>query len=732
MRASNHWNGVPTLPAWTAPTRLPKSAEDYLRALGRRWWIVVFLTLVAGGVGTWFTLQQKPVYFASSRVLIEPPRALVPDLVHENSNPAANNFFNTRIQMFGSREILQRVLASRELEEWKDVSGIADPMSKIEQWIDVTPVQNSNLVDVSLEGTEPATTAKLVNLVVAEFVRFEERNLREFEQLSRGKIDSETRTALAAAEQASKSLTDFHKTHENYLSTGQSVEAARLEELEKAKTQAELRVDATLRAVERFDALKKADVPWFSELSVQRADELRGLIRRLDEELSAQRDLIKPEWYDSDPAIKRLKARRDEIVRTLDGIGKDDAEFELAKLKQEHQFAAMDLDNIRSQVDQQRKLVMAQQEEFDERARLAKESERWDSMADRMNYSKLEIEMHQSLVTPRIQVIDAAEPPTEPVRPIKEVQIPLCFAGGLAFGLVLVFGLEFLNQRVRRAEQASLCLGLPMLGVVPKLGRRERQGWRGVLKLACERPGTRICEAFRNLRMGVLGAEGEERVRSLVVSSPSSGEGKSTVAANLAATCARAGETVLLVDVDLRHPSLARRMALQGNCTGLVESVAGQVHWQEAVQKTQVANLYVLPAGHTAGVPLDILGTAEMHDLLAELCEEFDRVILDGPPLLGLADSRVVGRFADGLLLVVHANRHNARTLGRTRELCDHEGLRPLGIVFNGIRYKHDDLRSERIGKLRSARPFPVPAASVDAPEANRHHEEALAESKVA
>lgn len=730
MRASNHWNGGPALPAWMAPQRLPKSAEDYLRALGRRWWIVVLLTFIAGGVGTWFTLQQQPVYFASSRVLIEPPRALVPNLVHENSNPAANNFFNTRIQMFGSREILQRVLASRELEEWKDVSGIDDPMSKVVQWINVTPVQNSNLVDVSLEGTDPATTAKLVNLVVSEFIRFEERNLREFEQLSRGKIDAETRAALAAAEQAAKGLIDFHKTHENYLSNGQSVEAARLEELEKAKTQAELRFDATQRAVERFDALKKADVPWFSQLSLQRADELRGVIRRLDEELTAQKDLIKPEWYDSDPAIKRLKSRRDELVRTLEGIGKEDAEFELAKLKQEHQFAAMDLDKIRAQVDQQRKLVMAQQEEFDQRTRLAKESERWDSLSDRIKESQLEIEMHQSLVTPRIQVIDAAEPPTSPVRPIKQVQIPLCFAGGTVLGLVLVFGLEFVNQRVRRAEQASLCLGLPMLGVVPKLRRRERQGWRGVWKLACERPGTRVCEAFRNLRMGVLGAEGQERARSLVVSSPASGEGKSIVSVNLAATCARAGESVLLVDMDLRHPSLARRLGLANTSVGLVESVAGQIRWQEAVQKTPVANLYALPAGHTAGVPIDILGTVEMHDLLAELCEEFDRVILDGPPLLGLADSRVVGRFADGLVLVVYANRHNARTLGRTRELCDHEGLRPLGVVFNGIRYKHDDLRHERLGRSRWSQTTPAP--TLEAADDKVGAEEDLVESKVA
>ena len=135
---------------------------------------------------------------------------------------------------------------------------------------------------------------------------------------------------------------------------------------------------------------------------------------------------------------------------------------------------------------------------------------------------------------------------------------------------------------------------------------------------------------------------------------------------------------------------------------GLVEAVANAYPWQEVVQETSIPNLYVLTAGQTAGIPLDILGTVEMHDLLAELTEEFDRVIIDGPPLLGLADSRVVGRFSDGVLLVVQANVHKAAPLSRVRELCDLEGLRLIGLVFNGIRYKHDDLRTLRTVAMRA------------------------------
>lgn len=694
MRSSNHWLTVPAQESWPRPVKLPKSSDDYLGALKRGWWFILLLTAIAGGVGTWFTLQQQPIYFASSRILIEPPRAIVPELGGEKTNAAlSSNFFNTRVQMIASREITHRVLTSRALSEWKERTGIEDPFETLSDWVEVKPVLNSNLVDVMLEGTDPVLTAQIVNLVVEEFMGYEENSLREFEQLSRSKLTSEVRNLRNELDNKQKELANFHKEHNNFLSTGQSVAEARLEELEKAKTLAELHVDETRRAVERFEALQKADVPFYSFETTQRVETVQARIREIESELTAQKESIKPEWYETDPMIKRLKSRRDELVRSLTSVGKGDAEIELARLKQEHQFAAMDLDKINAQYEQQRQLVMGQQEEKERLGTIQSDHSRLTSLSDRMSLNELEVELHQSLVTPRIQVIDKAETPTVPIRPIKELQIPLCFAGGAVLAGMILITREMLNQRVWRPEQASLCLGTPVIGVIPRLKGRERRSWGGTLRLASEQPGSRVCEAFRTLRTGLLGAEMDERIRSLVVSSPTLAEGKTTVAANLAATCARAGESVLLVDMDLRRPRLARSLGLKNTSPGLVEAVAGNVSWHQAVQQTTVPNLFVLPAGETAGVPLDILGTVEMHDLLVELTDEFDRVILEGPSLLGLADARVVSRFADGVLLVVKANQHRASVLGRVREICDHDGLRLVGQVFNAIRYKADDWR---------------------------------------
>jgi Mrp family chromosome partitioning ATPase len=108
--------------------------------------------------------------------------------------------------------------------------------------------------------------------------------------------------------------------------------------------------------------------------------------------------------------------------------------------------------------------------------------------------------------------------------------------------------------------------------------------------------------------------------------------------------------------------------------------------------ETDIPNLSLIAAGDAAGIPFDILGTVEMHDLLQELMEKFDRVVLDGPATLGLADARAVGRFADGVLLVALAGAHEAKPLLRVKQLFDHEGLRPIGVAVNGLRDHHEDV----------------------------------------
>jgi capsular exopolysaccharide synthesis family protein len=689
------------------PARATKRFADYRKGLGRRWWLVLLLTCVIGGSGTVLTFWQPPVYRATARVLIEPPRAVVQEISEEKyARDRAENFFQTRTQLLASRQIAARVFHTLQLSEWDELSGIEDPIAELCDWLDIRPVKDSNLVEVSLEGRDAALVAKIVNGAVEEFVRFEQEGLQQFNHAGRQRVDAELRGLADLMKESQQSLARFQQQHPSFLADGESVESRRLAVLEEAKVGAELRLESARQALGRFEAMRQADIPWISEASQKQAAELQAAIRSAEQELAAQKGIIRPELYDNDVAIRRLRQQRDDVKASLKALFDQDAEFERQRLQQEVDFAQMDLARIGELTDKQRQAAFAQQDDRARIAALQADATRYQSQHDFIARKRLDLELNQGLVMPRIQFIDRAETPPLPVRPVKEIQIPVAWGLGFVAAVLAALWLEHVDDSVREPRQASESLDWPLLGVVPRLSRRQLRRARG-MPLACAQPGSVLCEVFRSVRTGLLGAESRRELRSLVVTSARPGEGKSLVAANLAAACAAAGESVLLADLDLRKPALEESFALAPAALGLVQVLEGAAPWQKAVIESPIENLSLLPTGDVEGVSADVLGTREMHDLLELLVEHYDRVILDAPPILGLADARVVARFADGVLFVVKADSHNRQPLWRVRELFAQDQLQPVGIVFNGQRNRHEDLADyyPTNGRARKKRP---------------------------
>src|SRR5262249_46675185 len=169
------------------------------------------------------------------------------------------------------------------------------------------------------------------------------------------------------------------------------------------------------------------------------------------------------------------------------------------------------------------------------------------------------------------------------------------------------------------------------------------------------------------VRASLLGvADKRGPIVTLLVTSAKAGEGKSTTALNLAATCAKAGERTLLLDIDLRRPSLADVFIEDdpgADVHGLVDVLRGELPWQRTVRHTEIPNLDFIPTGDTRAIPIEILGTLELRQLLIALAHHYDRVVLDGPAVLGLADCRVLGRIVDASLLVVGSGSIQIMTL---------------------------------------------------------------------
>ncbi len=436
------------------------------------------------------------------------------------------------------------------------------------------------------------------------------------------------------------------------------------------------------REFDSFRLMVQSGTPPLSDHASARMVQARSELKMIDEDLKKAKNIYAN--YETHPVVARLKADKSKIESAIGEELAIEAESKLAMMEQELKAAEESITALDKLAEEKRKLIAGQQDAMNKLASLQNGKLSIEEMIDKFAKESLRINSSLPLTLPRIEQIDVAEVPKQPIRPIKEIQIPLVVLVSLLLGAATAIGLDFMDNRIRSTDQLRASLNWPILASMPIFGGREL-AINGQRTFASELPGSRPFEAFRNLRMSILGAETREPLRSILVTSLKATEGKSFVASNLAATCARAGESVLLVDVDLRSPNLNTTFRLANDSLGLIDVLDGNIPWEKAAIATEVANLTVMPTGDATGIPVEVLGTAEMHSLLVEWMARFDRVILDGPASFSLADSREVGRFSDGVLMVLRPNAHDAKMLDQVRRQFELEGIRPAGVVFKRI-----------------------------------------------
>lgn len=269
-------------------------------------------------------------------------------------------------------------------------------------------------------------------------------------------------------------------------------------------------------------------------------------------------------------------------------------------------------------------------------------------------------------------------PPAEPVTPRRKRDLVVAVALGLMLGLGAVFLLAYLDDRVHSPEDVERVSSLPALAYVPRIAAKVPQC---LSLLPSDSP---ISEAYRALRSSIGFAEFDGRIRRLLVTSATDGEGKTLTAVNLAMAMAVAGRRVVLVDTDLRRPGVQRRLELPDG-PGLTELLSGEVGEAAVLQSTQITNLQVICAGRSSAVAAELLESPRFLQLLERLGERFDVVVLDSPPCLAVVDPAIVAAEADGVLLVVRAGQTRVEEVASAEHLLNQARARILGIVYNGV-----------------------------------------------
>ena len=290
-------------------------------------------------------------------------------------------------------------------------------------------------------------------------------------------------------------------------------------------------------------------------------------------------------------------------------------------------------------------------------------------------------EIDASLPTSSIvEIVDKAEPGMRPVKPNKALNIILGVMVGLIVGVGLAFFIEYLDTSVKTIDDVERALQAPVLGVIPQ----------NVGSLLKEGPESPHAEAYRVLRTNILFSVKGDNMSTLTVISGGAGEGKSTTLFNLAVTFAQQGQRILIVDSDLRRPSIHKFLAVS-NTLGLTNVLLKQNTLEEVIQTTNLATLDFMPSGKLPSSSMGVLNSQQMRELIQDLKSRYDFVFFDSPPVLGVSDASILASEVDLVLQVIQYRRYPQQMTLRAKQMIQNVGGNLLGLVLNNINMSQDE-----------------------------------------
>jgi polysaccharide biosynthesis transport protein len=684
----------PTAVPVSSPINLAavKIPTDYLRAMRRRIWLILAVAVpMAIATSTW-ALRQPRIYQARAEITIEPPEfnpvlsTLVSHEIGRHDPLTQERYVPNRIAQLQSKGLAERVVSNSAIAS--EVAAFDDPAQElILGGLQVRQVSKTNMFIVMLEGRDPARTKKLLETLLEEFKKLAtDENLdkigetKEYAQTRLGGLKKD----LAALDEA---IYRQLKAVRIIGPGGKNIFEEQYINLGNTLAQKQMRIGELNQQMMIARSFPRAG---FNSDDADR----HHLIAMLESEKKKWTHVLQKakrtaKHFESDPAAHEYAQRLKEIMDELD-------ELKSMKTTMAENPTEMILDQYHREIENDKahhQELLAQLQES------MPEHQKFLSMTEDRNQIRQKIaEMERNIASFEILAKSQKDPvriPTsviEPAVPIKPsrvlyIGIGLIFSFGL--GLGLVFLLEHVDHSVKVPEHVTHGLTLPLLGVVPRI-RRTALTHRGGHLWTPGTPDSIEADAFRNVWASLLGvADRRGPIVTLLVTSPKAGDGKSTTALNVAATCARAGERTLLLDVDLRRPSLGNVFPAEpekeGTRYGLVDVLQGTLPWQKTLRHTELRNLDFIPAGDPRDIPVEILGTLELRQLLTALSNHYDRVILDGPAVLGMADCRMLGRMVDASLLVVRAGAHQLMTLQRAKSMLEQSCVEIAGVIINSL-----------------------------------------------
>ncbi len=669
--------------------------REFINTLSRHKMLLASFTVATLLLALIMTLLMDPIYRASSTVQIQRNAKKVVNvgnMLNTVESRSDKDFYETQRQLIQTKTLARRVINQLNLESTTSSTGIVsqfksmlgfqnDPNnpSAIEtaflEGLSVTPVSNSQLIQINYESKDPQLAADITNAVTKTFVRM---NLeRRFDTASYSKefLTSSLEKAKQDLERSERLLNEYASKY-NIIQApdGEDSNTHSLKKMaEELVTAGKERIEAESAYLQSKQSAGDKNATSVRILKDPYIQSLKKTLARLE----ANSQEILKKYSPRSAKAKRIKKQIDEIRSQIN----IEAYAIKSALKSEFSAAQQKEDMVRKQLELLKKETLELQGKSIKYNTLLREVK-----SNRDLYKDLLAQLKQVSIAGNadnnnISIIDKAGVPYKKYKPNMKTNLIFGAILGLLLGMGAAFLREFMDDSVKNPDELERLTGLPVLGMLPAL---KSLSPRSIALQTYHEPKSPLAEAIRSLRTSLRFSTREGASKSTFITSSAAGEGKSSISLNLATAYAQAGNKVLIIDADLRNPTLHKLFKLE-NYQGLTNYLAGGGSSSDISRPTMIKNLYTITSGPIPPDPVELLSGQRMGTLLSNASANFDYIIVDGPPVLGLADALVLSGLCDATILAVEAGKTRKVTLMKSLKRLERAHSNIVGLLFTRV-----------------------------------------------